>query len=149
MEKNLIQVGYGIYITKEKLMDLYHEHCSNEDGSNRTIRCKDLKLTITELLVNLGGRESLSGFTYAVEALNLLLTNPQLHVCELYNKTADVCGSTLCKVERALRHFILTLRKDHTSLYETIFGQKQYNVGDFIWKLKTHINIHILNNEEE
>lgn len=147
MEKNLIKIAEDVYITEEKLIELCKAYCSKDISINKSIN-KDLKDLFSEVLISLGGREVLSGFTYTIEALNLLFHNPNIGVCELYDETATICNSSASRVERAIRHFVLSLESEHTNKYIAIFGNRHYKVGDFIWKLMTHIKIYVLKNKE-
>ena len=96
---------------KNKGIDLYHSN---------------LQISITKILHELGIPSHIKGYQYIREAISILYERPETIggiTKELYPELATKFGTTVSRVERAIRHAIeVSWNRGNWSLMEEIFG---------------------------
>lgn len=94
----------------------------------------NVKHLIENILVDVGVPANLSGFRYAVKAIEMVVENPNM-VCGvtkvIYPDVAKHFGSTASRVERAIRHAVKTawVRGDAKLLYRMFGNTVDHNKG--------------------
>lgn len=96
---------------KRKSIDLYHSN---------------LQISITKVLHELGIPSHIKGYQYIREAISILYERPETIggiTKELYPELATKFGTTVSRVERAIRHAIeVSWNRGNWNLMEEIFG---------------------------
>ena len=96
---------------KHKSIDLYHSN---------------LQISITKVLHELGIPSHIKGYQYIREAISILYERPETIggiTKELYPELATKFGTTVSRVERAIRHAIeVSWNRGNWNLMEEIFG---------------------------
>ena len=91
-----------------------------------TTKEKDLKISITNLLHELGVPSHIKGYQYIREGIMLLYNNPDIIggiTKELYPEIASKYDTSVSRVERAIRHAIeVSWNRGNIDLMEEIFG---------------------------
>ena len=91
-----------------------------------TAKEKDLKLSVTKLLHELGVPSHIKGYQYIREGILLLYNNSDTTVGitkELYPEIANKYDTSVSRVERAIRHAIeVSWNRGNLDLMEEIFG---------------------------
>ena len=87
---------------------------------------KDLKISVTKLLHELGVPSHIKGYQYIREGILILYKNPDIVggiTKELYPEIASKYDTSVSRVERAIRHAIeVSWNRGHLDLMEEIFG---------------------------
>ena len=95
---------------------------------NNTISAKEknLKISVTRLLHELGVPSHIKGYQYIREGILLLYNNPEIIggiTKELYPEIASKYDTSVSRVERAIRHAIeVSWNRGNLDLMEEIFG---------------------------
>ena len=90
-----------------------------------TAKEKDLKISVTRLLHELGVPSHIKGYQYIREGILLLYNNPDIIgiTKELYPEIANKYDTSVSRVERAIRHAIeVSWNRGNLDLMEEIFG---------------------------
>ena len=91
-----------------------------------TSKDKDLKISVTKLLHELGVPSHIKGYQYIREGILLLYNNPDIVggiTKELYPEIASKYDTSVSRVERAIRHAIeVSWNRGNLDLMEEIFG---------------------------
>jgi len=91
-----------------------------------TAKEKDLKISVTKLLHELGVPSHIKGYQYIREGILLLYNNPEIVggiTKELYPEIASKFDTSVSRVERAIRHAIeVSWNRGNIDLMEEIFG---------------------------
>lgn len=91
-----------------------------------TAKDKDLKISVTKLLHELGVPSHIKGYQYIREGILLLYNNPDIVggiTKELYPEIASKYDTSVSRVERAIRHAIeVSWNRGNLDLMEEIFG---------------------------
>lgn len=91
-----------------------------------TAKEKDLKISVTKLLHELGVPSHIKGYQYIREGILLLYNNPEIVggiTKELYPEIANKYDTSVSRVERAIRHAIeVSWNRGNLDLMEEIFG---------------------------
>ena len=90
-----------------------------------TAKEKDLKISVTKLLHELGVPSHIKGYQYIREGIILLYNNPDIVgiTKELYPEIANKYDTSVSRVERAIRHAIeVSWNRGNIDLMEEIFG---------------------------
>ena len=87
---------------------------------------KDLKISLTKLLHELGMPSHIKGYEYIREGIMLLYNDPSIIggiTKELYPEIADKYKTSVSRVERAIRHAIeVSWNRGNLDLMEEVFG---------------------------
>lgn len=109
IEKALSRLQVDYVLKKPCSAKVIAGHIDEIAGAISTLPAKpsDLQAEISEILVQLGFKNNLSGFRYVVSGLPIFAENPQQTVTkELYPAIAKLHGKTGDQVERAIRNAI-------------------------------------------
>ena len=91
-----------------------------------TVKEKDLKISVTKILHELGVPSHIKGYQYIREGILLLYNNPNIIggiTKELYPEIASKYDTSVSRVERAIRHAIeVSWNRGDLDLMEEIFG---------------------------
>ena len=91
-----------------------------------TVKEKNLKISVTKLLHELGVPSHIKGYQYIREGILLLYKNPDIVggiTKELYPEIANKYDTSVSRVERAIRHAIeVSWNRGNLDLMEEIFG---------------------------
>ena len=94
--------------------------------NNITLKEKNLKISVTKLLHELGVPSHIKGYQYIREGILLLYNNPDIVggiTKELYPEIANKYDTSVSRVERAIRHAIeVSWNRGNLDLMEEIFG---------------------------
>ena len=97
-----------------------------ETNNKNTLIEKDLKISITKLLHELGMPSHIKGYEYIREGILILYDNPEIVggiTKELYPEIASKFNTSVSRVERAIRHAIeVSWNRGNLDLMEEIFG---------------------------
>lgn len=97
-----------------------------EINSKNSLVEKDLKISITKLLHELGMPSHIKGYEYIREGILILYDNPEIVggiTKELYPEIASKFNTSVSRVERAIRHAIeVSWNRGNIDLMEEIFG---------------------------
>lgn len=106
---------------------------------------------VTSILHRLGVPAHVKGYQYLRSAILLVLENRELLNAvtkELYPRVAELCNTTACRVERAIRHaIILTWDRSNSELMEEYFGSSMRSKrhkptnSEFIAIIAEHLRI--------
>ncbi len=95
-------------------------------GEKTSIIDKDLKISITRLLHELGVPSHIKGYQYIRDGILILYNNPEIIggiTKELYPEIANRFDTSVSRVERAIRHAIeVSWNRGNIDLMEEIFG---------------------------
>lgn len=95
-------------------------------GEKTSIIDKDLKISITRLLHELGVPSHIKGYQYIRDGILILYNNPEIIggiTKELYPEIASRFDTSVSRVERAIRHAIeVSWNRGNIDLMEEIFG---------------------------
>lgn len=109
LEKKVVDLYKSSY--ENKAIDLYHNN---------------LKISITNVLHEMGVPSHIKGYQYIREGISLIYDNPDLIggiTKELYPEIAKRFDTTVSRVERAIRHAIeVSWNRGNWDLMEEIFG---------------------------
>ena len=98
----------------------------NKMDESVDINNKDLKISLTKLLHELGVPSHIKGYEYIREGIMLLYNDPSIIggiTKELYPEIADKYNTTVSRVERAIRHAIeVSWNRGNLDLMEEVFG---------------------------
>lgn len=110
LEKRITEVAEGMKFGGKEL-DVYHNN---------------LQVAITKTLHELGVPSHIKGYQYIRESITLVYENPEMIggiTKELYPEVAKKFGTTVSRVERAIRHAIeVSWNRGNWQLMEEIFG---------------------------
>ena len=110
VEKRITEVAEGMKFGGKEL-DVYHNN---------------LQVAITKTLHELGVPSHIKGYQYIRESITLVYENPEMIggiTKELYPEVAKKFGTTVSRVERAIRHAIeVSWNRGNWQLMEEIFG---------------------------
>ena len=91
-----------------------------------TVKEKDLKISVTKILHELGVPSHIKGYQYIREGILLLYNNPNIIggiTKELYPEISSKYDTSVSRVERAIRHAIeVSWNRGDLDLMEEIFG---------------------------
>ncbi|MBO6195816.1 MAG: sporulation transcription factor Spo0A [Bacilli bacterium] len=98
----------------------------SESSINKDSMPKDLKISLTRLLHELGMPSHIKGYEYIREGIMLLYNDPSIIggiTKELYPEIADKFNTSVSRVERAIRHAIeVSWNRGNLDLMEEVFG---------------------------
>lgn len=122
--------NYGIkyYMLKPfEMVDLENRINGIGDISiNGDLESKDLKISLTKLLHELGMPSHIKGYEYIREGIILLYNDPSIIggiTKELYPEIAEKYNTSVSRVERAIRHAIeVSWNRGNLDLMEEVFG---------------------------
>lgn len=110
LEKRIIEISEGVNF-EGKSIDLYHNN---------------LQISTTKILHELGVPSHIKGYQYIREGIMMLYEKPEVIggiTKELYPEVASKFGTTVSRVERAIRHAIeVSWNRGNWELMEEIFG---------------------------
>lgn len=131
IEKYLLGAGVSLVNTGGNVKSvggLGREHSLNNSlnhSLNYSDSSKNLEDIINNVLMDLGIRQHLKGYTYIVEAIKLMYEDEDAIsgiTKNIYPGVAKRCKSTPLRVERAIRHAIETGVEGNDMAYRSIFG---------------------------
>lgn len=109
---------------EKKIKDLHNS--SKKNGSVLNLKSKGVEIPVTKLLHELGIPSHIKGYNYIREAITLIYSEPHLIgsvTKKLYPEIAIKFGTTVSRVERAIRHAIeVSWIRGDWDLMEEIFG---------------------------
>ena len=95
-------------------------------GSKENLGDKNLKISVTKLLHELGVPSHIKGYQYIRDGILILYDNPEIIggiTKELYPELANKYDTSVSRVERAIRHAIeVSWNRGNLDLMEEIFG---------------------------
>lgn len=98
----------------------------DEMSIGNSIESKDLKISLTKLLHELGMPSHIKGYEYIREGIMLLYNDPSIIggiTKELYPEIAEKYNTSVSRVERAIRHAIeVSWNRGNLDLMEEVFG---------------------------
>lgn len=110
LERRILEVSEGVKFGG-KTVDIYHNN---------------LQISITKTLHELGVPSHIKGYQYIRESISLVYERPEIVggiTKELYPEVAKKYGTTVSRVERAIRHAIeVSWNRGNWQLMEEIFG---------------------------
>ena len=109
-----------------EVSDLENRIRSIDESLNNDQPSKDLKISLTKLLHELGMPSHIKGYEYIREGIILLYNDPSIIggiTKELYPEIADKYNTSVSRVERAIRHAIeVSWNRGNLDLMEEVFG---------------------------
>lgn len=97
-----------------------------EPSVNKDLPNRDIKISLTKILHDLGVPSNIKGYEYIREGIMILYKNPSIIggiTKELYPDIADKYNTSVSRVERAIRHAIeVSWNRGNLELMEEIFG---------------------------
>ena len=106
-----------------------------------------MKNKTTKTLLVLGMPPEMSGYLYAREAIQIIMSTPNsaYRWCETYDKVADKFSTTGKRVERSIRHALKKTRENGAILYLETFQHMSVNrpptVSHFIATVAEHLKM--------
>lgn len=132
MIRKVSELGVNYFILKPfELTDLEKriEDCreiKNYNNASIDIYHNNLQISITKILHELGIPSHIKGYQYIREGISILYEKPEVIggiTKELYPEVASKYGTTVSRVERAIRHAIeVSWNRGNWQLMEEIFG---------------------------
>ena len=126
--KQVSNLGIKYFMLKPfEMKDLENRIMKISDNSLSSIpNTKDLKISLTKLLHELGMPSHIKGYEYIREGIILLYKDPSIIggiTKELYPEIADKYNTSVSRVERAIRHAIeVSWNRGNLDLMEEVFG---------------------------
>ena len=130
--RKVSEMGINYFILKPfELSDLERrivECCDEATSSNKSIDIyrNSLQISITKILHELGMPSHIKGYLYIREGISIIYERPEVIggiTKELYPDIAKKFGTTVSRVERAIRHAIeVSWNRGNWDLMEEIFG---------------------------
>ena len=130
--RKVSEMGINYFILKPfELSDLERriiECCDDNASSNKSVDIyrNNLQISITKILHELGMPSHIKGYLYIREGISIIYEHPEVIggiTKELYPDIAKKFGTTVSRVERAIRHAIeVSWNRGSWDLMEEIFG---------------------------
>lgn len=128
--RRVSEMGASYYILKPfDMMDLEDriiDMVSDIDKKSINLISNNLQKSISKLLHELGMPSHIKGYQYIREAISMVYDNPEIMggiTKELYPELAIRFGTTVSRVERAIRHAIeVSWNRGDWDLMEEVFG---------------------------
>ena len=125
--RKVANLGIKYYMLKPfEVSDLENRIRSIDESLNNDQPSKDLKISLTKLLHELGMPSHIKGYEYIREGIILLYNDPSIIggiTKELYPEIADKYNTSVSRVERAIRHAIeVSWNRGNLDLMEEVFG---------------------------
>jgi len=129
--REVSEYGVNYYILKpfdlddleKRIYDITNKQIENK---NIDFYTSNLQVSITKMLHELGIPSHIKGYQYIREAVNIIFKNPEVIggiTKELYPELAKKFGTTVSRVERAIRHAIeVSWNRGNLDFMEEIFG---------------------------
>ena len=125
--KKVASLGIKYFMLKPfEMEDLENRINTLNDSLINKDESKDLKISLTKLLHELGMPSHIKGYEYIREGIMLLYNDPSIIggiTKELYPEIADKYNTSVSRVERAIRHAIeVSWNRGNLELMEEVFG---------------------------
>lgn len=109
---------------ENRIIEVYNS--KNKEGKNINLKQKNLQISITKILHELGIPSHIKGYQYIREGIEIIYERPETIggiTKELYPELANKFDTTVSRVERAIRHAIeVSWNRGDWDLMEEIFG---------------------------
>ena len=109
---------------ENRIIEVYNS--KNKEGKNINLKQRNLQISITKILHELGIPSHIKGYQYIREGIEIIYERPETIggiTKELYPELANKFDTTVSRVERAIRHAIeVSWNRGDWDLMEEIFG---------------------------